>query len=271
MSAQDTALEELFQTLKLLSRELVAILRVLPRLSGLIGLSPLLARRLDLFIAKKGTADAGSLADFMANIVEASFGEKLKVLSLYDVKGRISYVVELLDRQVTNIKNALKITSFTSSSIPITIEPDENDNEQIRRLKKSQTSSKGPMTGFGLPFSTRGIGGPKGGGEDEDEEPDEVEELQKRLETAGLSPEATKVAERDVKRLKKMNPAQAEYGVLRTYLETLSEIPWSTVTDDQLGPSTLTTARKQLDDDHYGLEKVKVRISRRIFFSFPLS
>ncbi len=63
-----------------------------------------------------------------------------------------------------------------------------------------------------------------------------------------------------MKRLRKMVPAQADYAVTRTYLETLAEIPWSVTTDDRLGPQTLSRARKQLDDDHYGLEKVKKRL-----------
>ena len=75
-----------------------------------------------------------------------------------------------------------------------------------------------------------------------------------------MTPEAQKVADRELKRLKKMNPAQAEYGVCRTYLETIAEIPWTAATEDQLGGDTLTRARKQLDDDHYGLDKIKKRL-----------
>ena len=77
-----------------------------------------------------------------------------------------------------------------------------------------------------------------------------------------MTAEAAKVADRELKRLKKMSPAQAEYQVTRNYLENLAEIPWSTVTEDQLGVATLSRARKQLDDDHYGLEKVKKRAEK---------
>src|SRR5204863_3532887 len=104
-----------------------------------------------------------------------------------------------------------------------------------------------------------GIGGASGGN-DEENEVNEVEELKQKLVEAGLSPEAQKVAERELKRLKKMNPANAEYGVCRTYLENLAEIPWTKVTEDQLGVETLERARKQLDDDHYGLQKIKRRL-----------
>ena len=111
----------------------------------------------------------------------------------------------------------------------------------------------------GFTGSMPGLRGP-GGGQGGDEEENEVEELKKRLDAAGLSAEAEKVASREMKRLAKMNPAQAEYQVIRNYLENLAEIPWTKVTNDKLDASTLTRARKQLDDDHYGLEKIKKRL-----------
>ena len=116
----------------------------------------------------------------------------------------------------------------------------------------------GNMGGFAGP---PGLAGPSGADSNgEDEEMNEIEELKKRLDDAKLTAEAQKVADRELKRLKKMNPAQAEYGVCRTYLETLADIPWGKATEDQLGVDTLKRARKQLDDDHYGLEKIKKRL-----------
>lgn len=261
--SQDKAFYELFQTLRLLSRELVAILRVaalLPRPAGAPGLSPLLARRLDFFINKKALSEAGLLADFMANVCETSFEEKLKVLSLFDVKERVRYVIELLDRQVTNIKNSVKITSFTKSAIPIIVDTDEDESDQNRKPTRPPSQVRKAVNGLGIPFpASKGRRSPAGD-DDGDDEPNEIDELQKRLEAAKLSPEAAKVAEREIKRLKKMNPAQADYSVTRTYLETLADVPWTNVTEDRLGPDTLTMARKQLDDDHYGLDKVKKRL-----------
>jgi ATP-dependent Lon protease len=101
------------------------------------------------------------------------------------------------------------------------------------------------------------MGGPGG---QQDEENNEIDELKKKLTAAGLTPEAQKVADRELKRLAKMNPAQAEHQVCRTYLENLAEIPWSKMTEDNLDGGTLVKARKQLDDDHYGLDKVKKRL-----------
>jgi ATP-dependent Lon protease len=254
LSVVDPALEERFQTLKALSREFVAILRltaILPRPAGSGGLSQLLARRLDFFIAKKQLPEAGMLADFMANIVECSFEEKLQVLGLIDVKDRLDKVIELLDRQVGSIKNSVKITTFTTTALPFSIDPERPNATRIQ--------NRGPTPSTGMPFSPLpGFAG--AGNQDDDQEPNEIEELQKKLDAAKLPPDAAKMAQRELKRLKKMIPAQADYSVTRTYLETLAEIPWQACTDDHLGPSTLARARKQLDDDHYGLEKVKKRL-----------
>ena len=179
----------------------------------------------------------------MANIVEASLEEKLEILAALEVKDRLEKAITLLQRQVGNIKNNVSITTFTGSSIPVNIDLDQMNKTNGQRPRR-------PMPGM-LP----GVGGPE-----DEQEPNEMEELKKKLDAAKLTPEAAKVADREIKRLKKMSPAQAEYQVTRNYLENLAEIPWSAVTEDKLGVETLSRARKQLDDDHYGLEKVKKRL-----------
>ncbi|WYZ45051.1 hypothetical protein EsH8_VIII_000367 [Colletotrichum jinshuiense] len=253
--ATDAQMQELFSLLKLRSRELVTILRIsalLPRSPDSPGgLSPLLTRRLEIFINKKELKDAGQLADFMANIVEASYEEKLEVLAALDVKVRLSKVIELLDRQVGGIKNNFKITTFTS--VPV---------QFLDKLNDRSSRRVGP-NGVPLPPNTMfppGPNGVTGPNQDDDQEPNELEELKKKLDKAQLSPEAAKMADRELRRLKKMMPGNQEYQVTRTWLDVLAEIPWSATTDDRLGPDTLARARKQLDEDHYGLDKVKKRL-----------
>ena len=253
----DTEVQKLFAQLKQLSRELLALIRLsslLPRSST--SLSPLLARRLELFIGRKDVQDAGVLADFMANVVEATFEEKLRILSAVNVRDRLNRAIELLLRQVQGIKSNVKITSITRTTFP------PNTSTDIGNISQQQRDAlmRRAMTGLGTGQMPPGFAG-RGMGDDEgEEEPNELEELKRKLDEAKLSPDAQKVADRELKRLKKMNPAQAEYGVCRTYLENLSEIPWTTMTEDQLGIETLKRARKQLDDDHYGLEKIKKRL-----------
>lgn len=254
MTVTEAETQALFEHLKQLSRELLTLVRVasfLPRSST--NLSPLLARRLELYVSKKGLADAGVLADFMTNVVEASLEEKLRVLAALDVKERLNQVIELLSRQIQGMKGNVKITTITS-----TIPTNQGLNiNNISRKDRDALISRA-MGGFGA-FNP-GFSAPGAGDQGGDEEPNELEELKKKITEAKLTPEAQKVADRELKRLKKMNPAQAEYGVCRTYIETLAEVPWSAATEDQLGMETLKRARKQLDDDHYGLQKIKKRL-----------
>lgn len=192
----------------------------------------------------------------MTNVVEATFEEKLRVLAAVDVKTRLERVSELLLRQVQGIKTNVKITSITSTTFPPNVGTDLSNLSQQQR----DTLMRRALTGLGGGQMPPGFSGREAGDDEGEEEPNEIEELKRKLDEAKLIPEAQKVADRELKRLKKMNPAQAEYGVCRTYLENLSEIPWTATTEDQLGTETLQRARKQLDDDHYGLEKIKKRL-----------
>ncbi|KAH8705118.1 putative LON domain serine protease [Talaromyces proteolyticus] len=249
-TTSDSEIVELFQHLKQLSRELLTLLRLASLIpSGPSNLSPTVARRFEVFITRKDLSQAGSLADFMADIVDSSLEEKLRVLSAFDVKERLERVIELLNRQVQGIKNNVKITSITTTGF--------SPNSAFDISQLDPRLARRAMSGVNG-FSP--IGNGPGRGNDDEKEVSEVDELQQRLDEAQLSPEARKVADRELKRLRKMNPVNAEYGVCRTYLENLADIPWSKVTEDQFGSDTLQRARKQLDDDHYGLEKIKKRL-----------
>jgi len=92
---------------------------------------------------------------------------------------------------------------------------------------------------------------------EEDEKTAEISELRKRVEEAGLPPEAREVAGKELDRLSRMPPAAAEYTVSRTYLDWILDLPWSFSTEDNLD---LNRAEKVLDEDHYGLERVKKRV-----------
>jgi ATP-dependent Lon protease len=92
---------------------------------------------------------------------------------------------------------------------------------------------------------------------DKDDDESGIEELERRLKSAKLPEEAEKASNRELKRMKNMQPSQAEYTVARTYLEWVADLPWSVASTDNLD---LQNAKRQLDDDHYGLEKIKRRI-----------
>ncbi|KAG5981607.1 hypothetical protein E4U55_002761 [Claviceps digitariae] len=249
----DKQLQDLFGLLKAQSRELVTILRIsslLPRTRSGPTLSPGLTKRLEMLIMRREVKEAGLLADFMSNLVEASHEEKLGVLAALDVKVRITKVLELLERQVGGIKNNFKITTFTS--VPVQILDRLNDNPN----KRNNAGLPIPGLNF-LPSSGQG---PSGNDQGDEQDANELDELKKKLQSAQLPPDVAKAVDRELRRLQKMMPMNQEYQVTRNWLETLSEIPWAAMTDDRLGPETLTRARKQLDDDHYGLDKVKKRL-----------
>ena len=252
-----TELLEQFNLLKQLSRELLALVRlsaILPR-TPTVTLSPIVARRLELYITRKHLSEAGALADFMANVVDCTHEEKLRVLAAVDAKDRVERVIEILQRQISSIQGSTRIT-VTTTQVP----SGSFDIHQLPRLQQAALVRQGKAGNNGLPGGfPAGFpgGGQQQGGE---EEANEIDELKKRLEDAKLSPDAEKVAQRELGRLQKMNPAQAEYQVCRNYLENLAEIPWTKMTVDQLDAGTLVKAKKQLDDDHYGLEKIKKRL-----------
>ncbi|KAK3721288.1 hypothetical protein LTR37_003163 [Vermiconidia calcicola] len=253
----DPKLGALFAQLKQLSRELIALIRLsalLPR-GPSISLSPILARRLELYIVRKDIQEAGVLADFMTNIVDCTHEDKLRILAALHVPERLERIIEILQKQIGSLQGNSRIVTITTEAKNNNGTMDIETLNKLRQDPRIRRMGNGQMPG-GMGFP----GGMGQGGGGADEEPNEVEELKKKLDEAKLTPEAQKVADRELKRLAKMNPAQAEHQVCRNYLENLSEIPWTKVTDDNLDAATLAKARKQLDDDHYGLEKIKKRL-----------
>ena len=216
-------------------------------------MSPLLMRQLESFVARKDVSDAGFLADFMAVLGQNTYEDRLAMLAATSVVARIQRANDLVQRQISTLQGSTKIITVTNNS------QGNVDIDKIRELQRRNQGNKNglsvpPGFGFGMP------GGPSMGGNGGDDDGNEVEELKKRLDEAGLSAEASKIATRELKRLQKMNPAQAEYSVIRNYLENLAEIPWTKMTADKLDTATLRRAQKQLDDDHYGLDKIKKRL-----------
>lgn len=250
MDVWDPAVKGAFAHLKELSRELFQIVRVSTLISHYSHMPPMLARQLEVFVQRKDISEAGFLADFMAILGQTSYEDKLWLLSATSVVARIQRANELLQKQIASLQGNTRIFIANTSQ----------DGTSADRLKQMQKElilrrSSGLPNGFnGMP---PGIGG---GNQGSDEEANETEELKKRLDDAQLSAEAQKVAAREMKRLRNMNPAQSEYQVIRNYLENLAEIPWTKVTNDRLDRATLSRARKQLDDDHYGLERIKKRL-----------
>jgi ATP-dependent Lon protease len=94
-------------------------------------------------------------------------------------------------------------------------------------------------------------------GESDEAEDTEIGDIGKRLKEMELPEEHKKVANREMTRLKRMNPNMSEHQLVRSYLEWIIDLPWSKSSTDRLD---IATARKVLNDDHHGLEKIKTRI-----------
>ncbi|CAG8682953.1 6684_t:CDS:2, partial [Ambispora leptoticha] len=223
IAKDDQELQDLAISLKSTGRELLAMLQDLKLPTPLL-------TQLQKFI---DGAAAGSLADLLISTLESTYEEKLQILDAVDLKTRMSLAIDLLTRQIHILKISQKIHS--------TVEGKLSKKQKEFYLRQQMAAIKDEL----------------GERDDSSSEDDDVADLAKRLQEAGLSAEAEKAAQRELKRLKRMHPTQAEYQVVRTYLEWLSEIPWSKTTSDTLD---IEKARQQLEDDHYGLQTVKKRV-----------
>jgi len=184
----------------------------------------------ELAMMNRNVDHPGLLADMVTTVLNLKKEEKQELLATLDVKERLRKISFYLQRELDILELGSKIQSQIKGKM------DKNQRE------------------FYLREQLKAIREELGEG---DEASVELEELEKRLAEKGLPEEAAKTAGQELERLKKMNPASAEYTVSRTYLDWFLDLPWSEETDDNLN---IEQARKILDEDHYDLEKVKKRI-----------
>lgn len=175
-------------------------------------------------------SDPGHLADLITANIDAGIEEKQEVLEAAHLKVRLKRVLELITRQAEVTKISNKINSHVKGEMSKS-QRDYYLRQQMKAIKEEL-------------------------GERDDDE-NGIEELERRLRNADLPEDAEKAANRELRRIRNMQPSQAEYTVARTYLEWLADLPWSKVSTDNLD---ISNAQRQLDEDHYGLEKIKKRI-----------
>ncbi len=195
--------------------------------SRVIDIAPYLGEELHEVLV--GITDGGKLADFVAANLDLALPAKAELLALDDVNRRLERLAELLGQELQVLEVGSQIQEKVRTRL------DQNQREYVLREQMRVIRQE--------------LG--------EEAEEDELTELSKRLEDAGLHEEAKKVAERELKRLRQMSPQSAEYHVSRTYLETFATLPWSRTSTDRLD---LKAARDILDRDHYDLKTVKERI-----------
>jgi ATP-dependent Lon protease len=209
--------------------ELQALTRNVQRtFSEIVEHIPYLPEELQMAVAN--IDDPAALGHLIAGAMRIPLEEKQHLLEELDVAARLRHLSQILTRELEVVKLGSQIQSQVESEI------EEGQRE------------------FFLRQQLKAIQEELGEG---DEQQAEVNELRQRVEEAGLPEHAHRAAERELSRLEKLPPAAAEHGVIRTYLEWLVELPWSSETDDNLD---IGHAREVLDSDHYDLEKVKDRI-----------
>ncbi|KAI8359371.1 anti-sigma H sporulation factor, LonB, partial [Mortierella sp. GBAus27b] len=219
----DQELQEQIVILRSTSREFVSLLQTLKLPAPVL---TQLQKFLDNVMAYPG-----QVVDLLMSTVETTIEEKITILDAVDLKERIGKAVDLLMRQIHVLKVSQKVHDNVEGKL--------NKKQREYYLREQLAAIKEEL-------------GEKDSGED-----DEMTIIEKRLTAANLPPEVQKAADRELKRLKKMQPSSSEYSVIRNYLDWLADLPWSNSSEDILD---VERARKQLNDDHHGLEKVKRRI-----------
>ena len=178
----------------------------------------------------RGIQSPGQLADLITSFIEASTADKQDLLETLDLKERLDKVLRALAHRV----EVLKITRDISEQTQAALGERQREallREQLRQIQKELGEDTGPQS--------------------------DIAELEKAIEAAGMPAEAEEQARKELKRLQRMSESSPEYGMLRTYLDWLVALPWSRTDSEDID---LERARRVLDEDHYGLEKVKRRI-----------
>ena len=183
----------------------------------------------EILTSLAGIDDAGRLADTIAAHLPLKLEQKQEILEMFDVRKRLEHLLAALEGEL----DILQVEKRIRGRVKRQMEKSQREyylNEQVKAIQKE-------------------LG--------EGEEGADLEEMEKRIKKAQMPKEARKKADSEFKKLKLMSPMSAEATVIRNYIDTLCNLPWrkkNRVNND------LTNANKVLDEDHYGLDKVKERI-----------
>ncbi len=173
----------------------------------------------------------GALADLIAanlDLEQVSVEDRQQVLETLDVKDRLTAVLAMVSRQLGVLRVRREVSTMVA---------DEGKTQREQVLRQQMRNIKEELG--------------------ESTEDDEVEQLREKLRLAQLPEDATKIARKQLSRIANMPQQSAEYNVTRTYLEWLADLPWQKTTPDKMD---VADCRRCLEEDHFGLEKVKRRI-----------
>ena len=174
--------------------------------------------------------DSDRLADIIASNLTIKIEEKQKILAQFEVKARLEILYSVIIKELDILELERKINNRVRKQIDKT-QREYYLREQLKAIQKEL----GDKDGF----------------------EEEIEEYRNKLKTMELPEEVVNKVEKEIDRLNKISPSSPESGVIRTYLDWIFDLPWNNETEDNLD---LKNARKVLDEDHYGLTKVKERV-----------
>ncbi len=184
----------------------------------------------EILSSLSGIEDPARLADTIAAHMALKLDEKQNVLEVVDIRERLEQLMALMESEI----DILQVEKRIRGRVKRQMEKSQREyylNEQMKAIQKE-------------------LG-------DMEDAPNENEELQQKIDKAGMTKEAKEKAESELKKLQMMSPMSAEATVVRNYIEALTGVPWKKKSKVK---RNLTEAEAVLDEDHYGLEKVKERI-----------
>jgi ATP-dependent Lon protease len=184
----------------------------------------------ELAVVVQGVSSPGLLADMVANLLDVKNEDKQRLLETFDLRTRLDKVLERLSERVGVLRISREIGEKTKKEFD-TRQREHVLREQMRQIQKELGDSEDTNA--------------------------ELEELKKSIDEAGMPDDVHKQAAKELKRLQRMGEGSAESGMLRTYLEWLAELPWKDAPPREID---IQEARRVLDEDHYGLDKIKRRI-----------
>ncbi|MCM1513023.1 MAG: endopeptidase La [Oxalobacter formigenes] len=170
------------------------------------------------------------LSDLLTGLIDVGTTEKQIVLQMPDLKARMDYVLRMLNYRLEVLRVSHDIDRQTQKRL--------GDRQREALLREQLKTIQNQLGGADADIS-------------------DTKEIESAIAKAQMPPEADAHAKKELNRLKNMPEAAGEYAMLRTYLEWLTGLPWSVSSRDQ---TDIAKARKQLNRDHYGLEKIKRRI-----------
>ena len=185
----------------------------------------------ELVNAVQGVTSAPALADLIASFMDITPVEKQEILEIFPIERRLERVSELLGHRLEVLRLSRQISDRTKETI---------DDRQREFLLREQMKTIQKELGEG-----------------DDAKSQEIAELRRKVDAAGMPPEVEEHAKKEIGRLERMPEAAGEYSMARTYLEWLIELPWAAEDEP---PIEIAEARRILDEDHYGLPKIKRRI-----------